>query len=164
MITKLKLKNFKNFKQAEVTFGPVSVLVGANATGKSNVRDALRFLHGIARGYSLAEIIGEKYGEGGQLQWSGIRGGTREACFSGESVFTVAIEMERKESGSRMETTYSYEIAVQCGTNGSAPRVSCERLYKQEPQELLDLMVFDSHPRSEPLYQDDPMHLRVRLP
>jgi hypothetical protein len=38
MITKLTLTNFKNFKQAEIAFGPVSILVGANATGKSNVR------------------------------------------------------------------------------------------------------------------------------
>lgn len=41
MITKLKLTNFKNFRQAEVAFGPVSMLIGANATGKSNIRDAL---------------------------------------------------------------------------------------------------------------------------
>ncbi len=60
MITKLKLTNFKNFREGEVDFGPLSVLVGANATGKSNIRDALRFLHGIARGYTLAEIMGEK--------------------------------------------------------------------------------------------------------
>jgi hypothetical protein len=26
----------------------------------------------------LAEILGEKYGEGGVLQWKGIRGGSRE--------------------------------------------------------------------------------------
>jgi AAA15 family ATPase/GTPase len=56
MITKLKLNSFKNFRQAEINFGPVSLLVGTNATGKSNVRDAFRFLHGIARGYTLAEI------------------------------------------------------------------------------------------------------------
>ena len=54
MITKLELTNFKNFAKAEIGFGPVSLLLGANATGKSNVRDALRFLHGSARGYDLA--------------------------------------------------------------------------------------------------------------
>jgi predicted ATPase len=113
MLTKLKLTNFKNFKQAEIAFGPVSILVGANATGKSNIRDALRFLHGIARGYNLAEIIGEKYGKGGQLQWSGIRGGTREACFSGQGTFSVGVEIEHKGDAS---TTYpvkcAYEITV----------------------------------------------------
>src|ERR1035441_2587990 len=123
MITKLKLTNFKNFKQAEMHFGPVSILVGANATGKSNVRDALRFLHGIARGYTLAEIIGEKYGEGGQLQWSGIRGGTRETCFSGERTFSVGVEFEQKRGSPSYATAYVYEIEVSCGPNGSAPKV-----------------------------------------
>jgi predicted ATPase len=34
-------------------------MVGANASGKSNVRDALRVLHGVGLGYPLAEILGE---------------------------------------------------------------------------------------------------------
>ncbi len=74
MFTSLRLERFKNFKDAELKLGPFTVLIGANASGKSNIRDAFRFLHGIARGYSLAEIIGEKYGEGGERVWTGIRG------------------------------------------------------------------------------------------
>jgi predicted ATPase len=148
MITRVELTNFKSFKRAEANFGPLSILVGANATGKSNLRDALRFLHGIARGYNLAEIIGEKYGEGGQLQWSGIRGGTREACFAGEKVFSVAVAFSPH---------YTYEIAVSCGANGAAPRVIREKLYRPTT------MVFDSHPPSGAPEQNDPMHLAVRL-
>jgi predicted ATPase len=128
MITKLKLTNFKSFKKAEIVFGPVSILVGANATGKSNIRDAMRFLHGIARGYNLAEIIGEKYGEGGQLQWSGIRGGTREICFTGELTFSAGIEFIQKENSPSSASRYAYEIEVSCATNGSAPKVVRERL------------------------------------
>jgi predicted ATPase len=81
MITSLELKQFKSFGGDQVhklPLGPLSLLVGTNASGKSNVRDALRLLHGIGRGYTLAEILGEKYGEGGVLQWKGIRGGSRE--------------------------------------------------------------------------------------
>src|SRR5207249_2719431 len=76
MITRLRLQRFKNFRDAELHLGPLTLLVGANATGKSNLRDAFRFLHGVGRGYSLAEIFGEKWGDGGELQWHGIRGGT----------------------------------------------------------------------------------------
>ena len=65
MITRLHLKNFKNFRDATLELGPLTVLVGTNASGKSNLRDAFRFIHGMSRGYNLAEIIGEKYGEGG---------------------------------------------------------------------------------------------------
>jgi len=89
MFTSLRLERFKNFKDAELKLGPFNVLIGANASGKSNLRDAFRFLHGIARGYSLADIIGEKYGEGGERVWSGIRGGTRETAFSGEPSFAL---------------------------------------------------------------------------
>ena len=77
MFTSLRLERFKSFKDAELKLGPFTVLIGANASGKSNIRDAFRFLHGIGRGYSLAEIIGEKYGEGGERVWTGIRGGSR---------------------------------------------------------------------------------------
>ena len=65
MITSLHLGNFKNFADETLHLGPFSVIVGANASGKSNIRDALRFLHGIGRGYTLADIIGGRYGLGG---------------------------------------------------------------------------------------------------
>ena len=76
MITSLRLVNFKNFADETLRVGPFTVIVGANASGKSNIRDAFRFLHGIGRGYTLAEIIGEKYGPSGQTEWAGIRGTT----------------------------------------------------------------------------------------
>ena len=69
MITSLRLVNFKNFADETLRVGPFTVIVGANASGKSNIRDAFRFLHGIGRGYTMAEIIGGKYGEGGQREW-----------------------------------------------------------------------------------------------
>jgi hypothetical protein len=65
MLTRLHLHDFKNFQSATLPLGPLTLLLGLNAAGKSNVRDALRFLHGVARGYTLADIIGEKWGEGG---------------------------------------------------------------------------------------------------
>ena len=74
MITSIQLKNFKNFADETLKLGPFTIIVGANASGKSNIRDAFRFLHGIGRGYSLAEIIGGKIGVGGQLEWEAIRG------------------------------------------------------------------------------------------
>ena len=53
MITSLQLMNFKNFADETLRLGPFTVIVGANASGKSNIRDAFRFLHGISRGYTL---------------------------------------------------------------------------------------------------------------
>lgn len=78
MITSIRLKDFKSFGDETLRFGPFTILVGANATGKSNLRDALRFLHGVARGYTLAEIIDGRYDAGGQQEWEPIRGGPNE--------------------------------------------------------------------------------------
>src|SRR5712692_4130162 len=93
MIQSLHLMNFKNFQDATLALGKLTLLVGTNASGKSNLRDAFRFLHGIGRGYALAEIIGEKYVEGGALQWKGIRGGTREVAYARESSFRLTTEL-----------------------------------------------------------------------
>ena len=78
MITSVRMVNFKNFADETLKVGPFTVIVGANASGKSNIRDAFRFLHGIGRGYTLAEILGGKYGPGGQIEWAGIRGAPNE--------------------------------------------------------------------------------------
>ena len=80
MITSLRLVNFKNFADETLKLGPFTVIVGANASGKSNIRDAFRFLHGIGRGYTLAEILGGKYGPGGQREWEPIRGTPNEVA------------------------------------------------------------------------------------
>ena len=78
MITSVRLVNFKNFADETLKVGPFTVIVGANASGKSNIRDAFRFLHGIGRGYTLIEIVGGKYGPGGQMEWEPIRGAPNE--------------------------------------------------------------------------------------
>ena len=76
MITSLRLVDFKNFADETLRVGPFTVIVGANASGKSNIRDAFRFLHGVGRGYTLAEILGGRYG----TRRSGrVAGGPRRA-------------------------------------------------------------------------------------
>ncbi|MEY3866547.1 MAG: hypothetical protein RLZZ338_438 [Cyanobacteriota bacterium] len=126
MLKKLRLENFKNFKNAELHLGPFTILIGANASGKSNIRDALRFLHGISRGYNLAEIMGEKYVEGGVLQWRGIRGGTREAGFQGEN-FALEVTFTIDYQNQPRDTTY--RIDVYPGRANSAPRACAEILH-----------------------------------
>lgn len=111
MFTKLRLERFKSFKDAELSLGPFTVIVGANATGKSNIRDAFRFLHGVVRGYTMAEILGEKWVEGGFLQWSGIRGGVREATFERSATFTLGLGIAAQVDADEL-STYAYELEV----------------------------------------------------
>ncbi|MBR8839212.1 MAG: AAA family ATPase [Stigonema ocellatum SAG 48.90 = DSM 106950] len=126
MLNKLRLERFKNFKDAELILGPLTLLVGTNASGKSNIRDAFRFLHGISRSYKLAEIIGEKYVEGGVLQWRGIRGGTREIAFQGEKTFALEASFTVKKNFSEQGVTYRIEVDL--GTDSQAPSLIRERL------------------------------------
>lgn len=46
-IKKIHLRNFKNFEDVTVALGDMNVLIGANASGKSNFLSALKFLRDI---------------------------------------------------------------------------------------------------------------------
>ena len=98
MITSLRLVDFKNFSDETLRVGPFTVIVGANASGKSNIRDAFRFLHGIGRGYTLAEIIGGKFGAGGQVEWAPIRGAASEVIRFGKSGFLLRVTLKLTRS------------------------------------------------------------------
>ena len=93
VLTSLRLRNFKNFVDETLRMGPFTVIVGANASGKSNIRDALRFLHGVGRGYTLAEILGGKYGAGGQVEWDEIRGAPAEIIRHGQDSLRVDVDI-----------------------------------------------------------------------
>src|SRR5438445_5145887 len=48
MLTRLKVTGFKNLVDVDVRFGPFTCIAGANAVGKSNLFDAIRFLSALA--------------------------------------------------------------------------------------------------------------------
>jgi predicted ATPase len=163
MLERLALRNFKSFREASVPLGPLTLVVGTNASGKTNLRDALRFLHGIGLGYSLAEILGEKYGPGGILQWRGIRGGVRETPYYGSPSFEVRASLPMQDphfqdlaailgvEWARKALTYAITVDV---TNEKRPRVAQESLCGY----------FDSNPHDDPLDQREAHLIRVRLP
>lgn len=53
MISSFRIKDFKSFEDAELKVGTLTLLVGANASGKSNAIEAIRLLSWIAKGRSL---------------------------------------------------------------------------------------------------------------
>ncbi|MDD9852741.1 MAG: AAA family ATPase, partial [Deltaproteobacteria bacterium] len=50
MISRVKLKNWRNFREVDVPLRERQFIVGPNASGKSNLLDAFRFLRDIAKG------------------------------------------------------------------------------------------------------------------
>lgn len=140
MIKRIRLMGFKNFHDATLSLGSFTVLVGTNASGKSNIRDAFRFLHGLSRGYTLAEIIGEKWADGGVLQWRGIRGGMRETASHGLGCFSIGIDLTVNDKGRERDAHYMIEVSI----DGDVPRVRAERLTVDGRGQY----VFDTHPES----------------
>lgn len=65
-ITKLTVENFKSFGKLEVELRPFNIVVGSNASGKSNFLDVFRFLRDIADD-SLQSAVGLR-GGGGALR------------------------------------------------------------------------------------------------
>lgn len=48
-ITHLRLKNWRNFRDVDIPLGPRTYVIGANASGKSNLLDVFRFLRTLAQ-------------------------------------------------------------------------------------------------------------------
>ncbi len=70
MIKKLTVKNYKSLKDIELELGKFNVLIGPNASGKSNLLDCLAFISEIAQGTVDGSLTG--------------RGGYERVVFGGE--------------------------------------------------------------------------------
>ena len=127
MIASVRLENFKNFVKERLGLGPFTVIVGPNASGKSNIRDAFRFLHGIGRGYTLAEIFGGKHGPGGQVEWGPIRGAANEMVRFGHKSFSVTTRLQELNG---TEGSFRHMIKVGIG-DGVEFRVTREELVEK---------------------------------
>jgi energy-coupling factor transporter ATP-binding protein EcfA2 len=56
MLTAITLEDFKSYRQATLPLSALTVLIGANASGKSNVIEGLRLLSWLAQGQKLSTI------------------------------------------------------------------------------------------------------------
>lgn len=146
MITSLRLVDFKNFADETLRAGSFTVIVGTNASGKSNIRDAFRFLHGIGRGYTLAEIIGGKFSSGSQV-WAPIRGALNEIVRFGQSGFVLEVGLKIGEDKAR----YSIGVEHDKG-NMSGFRIAEEKLSWSGSDEIFKSQPGDHGPDSD---QDD---------
>jgi len=83
-ITRLKLENWKNFQSIDIPLRARAFFLGPNASGKSNLLDALRFLRDVAAT------------QGGGLQSAAARrGGVRALrCLAARRTPDIALEVE----------------------------------------------------------------------
>lgn len=66
MITRIEIDGFKTFRKFQMDFSPLTVIAGANASGKSNLFDALQLLSRLAE-TDLKTAFSEQRGEASEL-------------------------------------------------------------------------------------------------
>lgn len=112
-VSRIRLTNWRNFREADVELGGRVFLVGANASGKSNFLDAFRFMRDIVK-------------SGGGLQQAIIdRGGLKKIrCLNARDPSHIGLEFEFAEN-----FIYRLEITQE-------PRGKREPIIKKEYVEL----------------------------
>lgn len=105
LITRLELKNWRNFSHIDVRLREVVYLIGPNASGKSNLLDALRFLRDLAmsRGGGLQEAIADRQGV------------SKLRSLTARTKPEVEIYIEISEDADRPSPLWSYRIAFTAG-------------------------------------------------
>ncbi|ARV60214.1 ATPase [Nostocales cyanobacterium HT-58-2] len=103
MLKQLILENWKSFRYAELPIDPLTVLIGTNASGKSNVIEALDFLQRIVRGENLEVALA------GEKMLPSIRGGVEWAALKKETQFTLKVLIQGEDD----KTEYWYVINIQ---------------------------------------------------
>lgn len=63
MITKIKINGFKSFHNFEMTFTPFTIIAGTNASGKSNLFDALELLSKLAEFDNIKKALQSQRGD-----------------------------------------------------------------------------------------------------
>jgi len=108
LLTRIKLKNWRNFREVDVPLGPRAYLIGANASGKSNLLDVFRFLRTVAQldGGGLQKAIKERGGLG------------KVRSLHARQDPGVRIEVELTDSTPTEPTTWRYVLAIKSESTG----------------------------------------------
>lgn len=139
LITRLKLKNWRNFKNVDVMLRERVYVIGPNASGKSNLLDVLRFLRDVAKP------------EGGGLQKAvKDRGGiTKLRCLLARRDPEVSIEVDLSE---KVDTEPVWRYTLNFRNEGKGPQrvvVSKERVEDLKSGKL-HLNRPDDHDKKDP--------------
>lgn len=131
----LRLQNWRNFRDVDIDLRPRAFFIGPNASGKSNIVDAFRFLHDlVVVGGGLAEAVRR-------------RGGiSKVRCLHGRIPSNVEVEVEINIGG----TLWTYFMSFNQKKSEDRPRIVRERVTKN------NLVILDRLDRDA---KDDPLTL-----
>jgi predicted ATPase len=117
VLTSFTLANFKSYELATLPLAPLTVLVGANAAGKSNLIEALQLLAWLASGRRLADLANAiKTGE------LAIRGRLADLALIASEPLGLACRLPAEGDASALELELSLR------TDNGGPRIVEEQL------------------------------------
>jgi predicted ATPase len=122
IVTRLILKNWRNFRDVDVGLRERTFLIGANATGKSNILDVFRFLHDVSKP------------QGGGLQKAiADRGGIRKVrCLHARKDPEVRIEVHLSHNSDEKTPTWRYILGFKAeGKGAHRTLISIEQVWKK---------------------------------
>jgi len=143
IVSRLILKNWRNFVEIDVPLSERTYLLGANASGKSNLLDVFRFLHDVSKP------------QGGGLQKAiSDRGGIKKVrCLHARRDPEVRIEVHLSENRDDRTPIWRYVLGFRLeGKGAQRTLISKEQVWKKgKSLPLLDRPNESDH--------DDPMRL-----
>ncbi|BAZ52323.1 hypothetical protein NIES4103_49830 [Nostoc sp. NIES-4103] len=120
MLTEFTLANFKSYKTSRLPLGSLTVLIGANAAGKSNALEGLRFLSWLAQGQRLSSI---QYAVNSVERV--VRGRVNDLCHHGQSSFTI---------GCRLDLADWNQLDITLNVRDGELHISSERIFGSTSQ------------------------------
>ncbi len=105
MIEEVRLKNWKSFEDTVLYIEPLTAIIGCNASGKSNIFDALKFVSLLANGYTIYDAIDKTRGKKEYI----VRKGQEQA--------SIELKIHDDETGT--DCIYSVDINTNIGIGGS---------------------------------------------
>ncbi|SEE12405.1 AAA family ATPase [Paraburkholderia caballeronis] len=137
-IKRLKLKNWRNFREVDVPLGPRTFVIGANASGKSNLLDVFRFLRLLAQP------------EGGGLQKAlRDRGGlTKLRSLHARRDPEVRIELDLLDETAESSDAWRYVLALKAEGKGQQRVVVSEERVERNGLEVISRP--DTHDMEDP--------------
>lgn len=129
MLKSIYLHNFKSFAEAELPLEQLTLMIGSNASGKSNALEALWILSQLATGRALSVILdGERRSDGR------VRGGSA-AC---PRVPFQSFELGCTYQAEKYEL--EYRIMVHVGENISVENESLKRITRDKTEKLFETL------------------------
>jgi predicted ATPase len=94
MFTNFRLENFKSYRESTLQLAPLTLMIGANASGKTNALEAIRFLSWLSQGVRLEDVVNDVR----DLDIS-IRGSLGELGYHGASTFKLGCSQSEHTAG-----------------------------------------------------------------